>query len=112
MVVRLAPIAVFLAAGMAPGLAPAQSILDPARVKSFLPLLDPAPNDRPLRCDVTPLKPSLNYSFRFQAGYTVSLPMNQYRGSGHSLAILVGITPEGSQQPVYLGNQLRLPDVP
>ena len=108
MIVRLALIAALFASG----LAPAQSILDPARIKNYLSMLEPAPNDRPLQCDVTPLKPSLNYSFRFQAGYAVSVPMNQYRGAGHSLAILAGITPEGSQQPVYLGNHLRLPDVP
>jgi hypothetical protein len=110
--VRPALIIVLMAAGTAPGVAPAQSILDPARIKNYLAMIEPAPNDRPLRCDVTPLKPSLNYSFRFQAGYTVSVPMNQYQGSGHSLAIVVGITPEGGRQPVYLGNHVRLPDVP
>jgi hypothetical protein len=97
---------------MAPVMAPAQSILDPARIKNLLSSLEPAPNDRPCRCDVTPLKPSLNYSFRFQAGYTVSVPMNQFQGSGHSLAILLAITPDGSRQPVYLGNHVRLPNIP
>ena len=63
-------------------------------------MLDPGPNDRPLRCDVTPQKPLLNYSFRFQAGYVVSVPMNQYQGSGHTLTTMVRITPDGSSQPV------------
>jgi hypothetical protein len=106
--VRLALIAVLLASGTAP----AQSILDPARIKNYLPMLEPAPNDRPLQCDVTPLKPLLNFSFRFQAGYSVSVPVNQIQGSGHTLAILARLTPDGGRQPVYLGNHLRLPDVP
>jgi hypothetical protein len=106
--VRLALIAVLLM----PAQAPAQAILDPSRIKDILPLLEPAPTDGPLRCDVTPIKPQLNYSFRFQAGYTVSVPMSQYQGSGHSLAILLAITPDSSRQPVYLGNRLKLPEVP
>ena len=109
---RPALITVLLAWGIAQGMAHAQSILDPARIKNFPTMLERGPNDRPLQCDVTPLKPLLNYSFRFQAGYTVSVPVNQIQGSGHSLAILAGITPNGSRQPVYLGNHLRLPDVP
>jgi len=93
-------------------MAPGQTILDPARIKTYLNMLEPAPADRPLRCEVTPLRPTLNYSFRFQAGYTVSVPMNQIQGRGHSLAVLGRITPDGSRQPVYLGSRLRLPEVP
>ena len=109
---RPALIAVLLAWGLAQGMAHAQSILDPARIENFVTMLEPGTNDRPLQCDVAPLKPSLNFSFRFQAGYIVSVPMNQIQGSGHGLAILAGITPDGSRQPVYLGNHLRLPEVP
>ena len=31
---------------------------------------EPHPGDIPLRCDVTPLSPALNFAFRFRAGYT------------------------------------------
>ena len=105
-------ITVLLAVLLVPGMAPAQSVLDPARITHYLSMLEPAPIDRPLRCDVTPLKPLLNFSFRFQAGYAVSVPMNQMQGAGHTLAILARITPDGSQQPVYIGNHMRLPAVP
>lgn len=107
MIVRPTLIAALLSAS----LAHAQSILSPARIRNLLHLLEPAPNDRPLACAVTQLKPSLNYSFRFQAGYTVSLPMNEVQGSGHTLAMLVRITPDG-KPPVYLGNHFRLPAIP
>jgi hypothetical protein len=106
--VRLALIAVLFA----PALAPAQTLLDPSRVNNLLPLLEPAPADRHLQCDVTPLKPQLNYSFRFQAGYAVSVPMSQYQGSGHWLATLIAITPDSTTRPVYLGSRLHLPEVP
>src|SRR5712691_7905598 len=111
---RRKPIAVLVAIGaataVATSVAQAQSIMNPARIKNLVPRLDPAPGDRPIHCEVTALKPSLNFSFRFQAGYTVRVPINQYQGSGHTLAVLASITPEGRQQPVYLGNHLMLPD--
>jgi hypothetical protein len=112
MVVRLALIAMLFLSGVLSRAAPSQSILNPARLRRFLPMLDPDPNDRQLQCGVTPLKPVLNYSFRFQAGYVVRVPMNQYQGSGHALAILIRITPDGSGEPVYLGNHFMLPNVP
>jgi hypothetical protein len=112
MVVRLARIAVLLVSGLPWGVAPAQSILSPARVRRVLPMFEADPADRPVRCDVRQLKPVLNYSFRFQAGYLVSVPMSQYRGSGHTLAMLVRITPDENGQPVYLGHRFTLPNVP
>jgi hypothetical protein len=117
MVVRLASIAVPFVLGVLSGVTQAQSILDPARVRRFLAMLDAGPDDRPLQCDVTPLKPVLNYSFRFQAGYAVRVPMSQYQGSGHALAVLIRVTPDidregDSAQPTYLGNHFTLPNVP
>ena len=104
--------AVLIAVLWVSGLAHAQTILSPARVQRLLPMLDPSPDDRPMQCDVTPLKPLLNYGFRFQAGYAVQAPMNQYLGSGHSIAILAAITPDGSDRPVYLGSRFGLPEIP
>ncbi len=61
----------------------AQTIVDPVRFGSILKALEPRAGEKPLRCEVTPIKPSLNFSFRFQAGYVVRVPMNQYSGAGH-----------------------------
>jgi len=91
----------------------AQVIVDPARFGGILKALEPRAGEQPLRCEVTPIKPSLNFSFRFQAGYVVRVPMNQYSGSGHGWAMLTRITPEGGgQQPVYLAGRVRLPPIP
>ena len=118
MVVRLALIAVLLVSGV---LSQAQNIMNPARIQKLLPMLDPQPSDRQLQCYVTPIKPALNYSFRFQVGYEVRVPMRQYQGTGHRLAILIRITPDADREgvpgsatgrPVYLGNRFALPNVP
>ncbi len=91
----------------------AQAIVDPARFKSVVKLVEPQAGEKPLRCEVTPIKPSLNFGFRFQAGYVVRVPLNQYSGSGHGWAMVTGITPEGGgRQPVYLVGRVTLPPVP
>jgi hypothetical protein len=91
----------------------AQVIVDPARFGSIVKALEPRPDEKPLRCEVTPIKPSLNFGFRFQAGYIVRVPMNQFSGPGHGWAMLTRITPEGGgQQPVYLASRVRLPPIP
>src|SRR5271157_4927402 len=91
----------------------AQVIVDPARFGSLVKALERQADEKPLRCEVTPIRPSLNFGFRFQAGYVVHVPMNQYSGSGHGWAMVTRITPEGGgQQPVYLASRVRLPPVP
>jgi hypothetical protein len=91
----------------------AQVIVDSARLGNVLKVLEPRAGEQPLRCEVTPIKPSLNFSFRFQAGYVVRVPMNQYSGAGHGWAMVTRITPEGGgQKPVYLVGRTRLPSIP
>ncbi len=94
--------------------APAQSIVNPLRLRTAIAQLEtPQPGEQALRCDVSPIKPSLNFSFRYQAGYTVAVPMNQYLGSGHGWSMLTRITPEGGERkPVYLLSRIPLPRVP
>jgi hypothetical protein len=69
------------------------------------------PDDKPLNCSVSAIRPSLNFGFRFQAGYTVRVPMNQYRGPGHRWTVLMRVTPQDGT-PVYFASRYRLPDVP
>jgi hypothetical protein len=94
-----------------PTAAGAQRLLNPARVPARMLDFDRQPGERPLRCDTRPLRPALDFGFRFQAGYVVRVPMNQYLGKGHLWGIVMRITPEGGE-PVYLGSRLRLPEVP
>jgi hypothetical protein len=90
-----------------------QTIMDPARIPGLVRLMDPQPGDKALRCEVTPIHPSLNYTFRFQAGFVVRVPMDQYLGPNHRWLVVARVTPEGgSRKPVYLASSVRLPDVP
>ena len=93
--------------------APAQTMVNPARLPPRLRAMESPWNERPLECSVTPIKPALNFAFRIQAGFTVRIPMNQFEGKGHGWAILTRITPrEGDRQPVFLASRTPLPDVP
>jgi hypothetical protein len=88
----------------------AQRLMDATRLA---PLLNRMASNQhaPLQCDVQPLKPYLNYGFRFQAGYSFSVPLKQYLGSGHAWVVVTEITPE-SGEPRYLLDVMRLPPVP
>jgi hypothetical protein len=91
----------------------AQSRIDPARIPALVKLFDPQPGEHALRCDAGPLKPALNFSFRFQGGFLVHVPMDQYEGPGHGWTVLTRVTPEGGDhKPVYLITRVRLPNVP
>jgi hypothetical protein len=50
-------------------------------------------------------------SFRFQTGYDIRVPMQQYFGPGHGWAILTRVTPQKGN-PTWLAARVRLPDVP
>ncbi len=91
----------------------AQTIIDPAKIPEKLKRFALPADAKPLRCDASYLRPLLNYSFRFQAGYIVRVPMEQYQGPGHVWVILERITPEGDPaKAVYLGDKFMLPEVP
>lgn len=88
----------------------AQSAIDPARIPPHLDL-GPQPGDQRLHCDIEPIKPVLDMSFRFQTGYDIRVPMQQYLGPGHVLEIVTRVTPEKGK-PEWLVAGVRLPDVP
>jgi hypothetical protein len=64
-----------------------------------------------LKCQVQPLRPVLDFSLRFHAGYTVLAPMNQYNGPGHRWRVGLRIQAASAAEPVYFVDRLRLPDV-
>lgn len=88
-------------------------MVDPASIPIAVAKFERQPDELPLRCDVTPIRPTLNFSFRYQAGFVVRVPMNQYFGPGHGWAIVARITPEdGVAKPVYLLTNVTLPNIP
>ncbi len=91
----------------------AQNIVDPRRFSAAMLDFDSPLHGDSLRCEVTPVRPMLNFGFRFQAGYSVRVPMSQYLGKGHLWVTLARITPEeGEGKPVYLASRMRLPEIP
>jgi hypothetical protein len=91
----------------------AQVMVEERRIGRILPAFaDPAPAAT-LHCSVTPVRPQLNYGFRFQAGYVVTVAMDQFEGAGHRWRMIARITPEQEGgRPVYLVSYYRLPAVP
>jgi len=91
--------------------ASAQSLTDPVRIQAIG--ASQVASGAPLECAAAPLRPVLNFSFRLQSGYTFRVPLHQFTGDGHTLTVLVRITPEEpSQPPVFLTDSWRLPEAP
>lgn len=90
----------------------AQVAIDPARYPSLIRYLDPRPGDVSFTCEVSPIAPVLNFSFRFQAGYVVRVSMAQFTGAGHRWNMIVEVAPQGGGRTVYFGRQLPLPEIP
>ena len=95
------------------GPAPAQVLMDPARLPKGLKDFSEQPGEKHLSCEVIPMRPSLNYGFRFQTGYFARIPMQQYVGDGHTWGIIMKVTPEGAgASPAYLASRVNLPKIP
>lgn len=99
---------------LASAIASGQTIVNPDRISAALKtVVNQREGKSSLKCEVTPIKPALNWGFRFQAGYIARVPLDQYFGSGHRWAVIVKITPEQADGgPVYLITRLRLPNIP
>ncbi|HEY1493791.1 MAG TPA: hypothetical protein VGF49_04580 [Candidatus Solibacter sp.] len=85
----------------------AQSMVEPERADAVRRLFEAAPS-APLRCEISPMNPTLNFAFRFEIVYRVQVPMNQFDGPGHSLTTYTRVTPEG-RDAVYLAKTEALP---
>lgn len=91
----------------------AQVMVSERRLGAALTALEETSPPKTLHCSVAPIHPQLNYSFRFQAGYVVTIPMNQFEGPGHRWRMVTRITPEeGERRPVYLASGYALPVIP
>jgi len=71
------------------------------------------PQGGSLRCRVSPIHPAVDFGLRLQAGYTVHVPLAQYKGAGHKWRVVVRVEPrEPAAAPIYLGSHFELPPVP
>jgi hypothetical protein len=92
-------------------LAHAQDVVSLSELPGVLRDFESHPGDQPLRCDVTPLPPAIDFAFRFTAGYTLHVPRFQYSASATGWSVLTAITPE-SGEPTYLLSHRRLAEAP
>jgi hypothetical protein len=91
----------------------AQVMIDADRAARLLAAHAPHAGEVSLRGELTPLRPALNFGLRFQAGFVLSLPLNQWQGAGHSLRVVLAVTPQdGDGRTVYLAGRYRLPEIP
>ena len=88
----------------------AQLPLTAADASKISPILDNRPSNT-LDCWVVPTKPTLDFVFRFVAGYTVHCPLAQFDGRKTSVVIYLRVTPEKSAAMI-LGLAHDIPDVP
>jgi hypothetical protein len=89
-----------------------QSLVNPTRAAQLAQNFDSRRDDPPLRCEVTPIQPQLNFSFQFQAGYVFRVPMNQFAGTSHRWSVLTRVTPAGGGDTALLSARYRLPTLP
>jgi hypothetical protein len=88
-------------------------VVNPARLRRFPNAFEPKPGEVALRCDVTPTRPMLDYGFRFQTGYRVSMPAAQFEGKGHVLSVLTRVTPRAEGATAFhLLTRQNLPAIP
>jgi hypothetical protein len=67
----------------------------------------------PLPCTIQPVKPTLNFGFRFQTGYIIRTALEPYRGGAHHWYIAFRVTREGAgEQPVFFVDSIDLPAPP
>jgi hypothetical protein len=88
-----------------------QALVPPERIASESQLFETGVSARQLRCEFHPVRPALNFAFRFETGYTIDIPLTQIHGAGHSLTVHLRVRQEG-REPAYLTRTGKLPDVP
>jgi hypothetical protein len=88
-----------------------QVVVNPSALPPGFASFDRAAGEKKISCEVVPIRPVLDFNFRFQSGYVLRIPMGQYTGSGHRWTSIARVTPEGGT-PVYLAGRVTLPDIP
>jgi len=89
--------------------AAAQTLIDPVNESEARAAFE-QPTGNPLRCKIESIQPTLNYSFQFQTGYSLTFPLKQFLGTGDQLKIWVRVTPE-NHEPRYLASVDKIPAV-
>jgi hypothetical protein len=89
----------------------AQSLADPADIDTIREAFQSPQAGATLDCQFTPVRPALDFSFRFRTGYVLRTPLSQFRGKGRGWTVLLKVKPEAGE-PTFLAHTFHLPDVP
>jgi hypothetical protein len=89
----------------------AQSLADPGHLDAIREAFDFPQAAPSLECQFTPVRPALDFSFRFRTGYVMHTPLGQFHGKGRGWTVLLQVKPEAGE-PTFLVHTFHLPDVP
>ena len=89
----------------------AQTPLSPTEAAEASRILDHESAGERLSCIIKRQDPSLDFEFRFTAGFTIECPLKAFEGRKSSVDTFVRVTPEGGG-PVVLGGIWSLPAAP
>ena len=62
----------------------------------------------PLKCEIKPLEPRLDFAFRFDVAFLVGCPIKEFGGEASTLLIYIRVTPEKGSRTI-LGEGYSLP---
>ena len=85
--------------------------LSPAETAEVNRVLDHEPASERLGCSIERKDPSLDFEFRFTAGFTVECPLKVFEGRKSAVNMFVRVTPQGGVS-VVLGGTRNLPAAP
>ena len=74
-------------------------------------ILETLPAHDTLKCSIQEWKPFLDFSFRFEAGYYVRCPLDEFGGHESKVAAYTRVIPQGGS-PVIMADLLLVPAVP
>lgn len=89
----------------------AQSLVDASHLAAARTAFEESTSAPALKCQFSSVPPALNFSLRFQTGFSVTVPLSQFHGNGHGWDVLLRVTPYIGA-PVFLTASEKLPDVP
>ena len=87
----------------------AQELVPAADAEKLIPAFDKASSNS-LKCQIEQWKPSLDFAFRFDAGYVVDCRLGLFEGKQTSVWVYARVTPEG-KSPSLLREEYRLPEI-
>jgi hypothetical protein len=87
----------------------AQTPPDPAHRDAIRQAFESPQPAATLDCQFTPVRPALDFSFRFQSGYMMRTPLSQFE-KGHGWAVLLKVKP-ATGEPAYLLHTFDLPGI-